>query len=95
MWEIEDPYSAVLATFHERAYEGVLSMARTKREKFEGNLEPLVRTMGWEWVIEKLGPGRVIEQVGVDRFIDWLKHEKRSKRLTPQQRPRLKRLLEE
>jgi hypothetical protein len=83
--ELWEQYSGWLATFHQRAYEGVRSMARTKKEKFEVSLEPLVETMGLDWVIQKLGPDRVIERLGAERIYA---------ALTPRQRKQLKRLLE-
>jgi hypothetical protein len=94
-------YGGWLATLHPEAYQGVLHMARTTREKFDFDLEPLVETMGLDWVLQKLGVERVINQLGSDRVIKQLgpdgiinQLEKMSKRLTPEQRRRLRRLVE-
>jgi hypothetical protein len=90
--ELWQQYGGWLAALHPLAYRGVLHMAKAKREKFRFDLEPLVETMGLDWVLQKLGPERVLDQLGPDRVINQL--EKMSKRLTPEQRRRLKRLVE-
>jgi hypothetical protein len=69
LWE---QYAGWMAAFHREAYEGVLSMARTKREKVEVDLEPLVDAMGLERVVQMLGAERVINQLGPKRVINQL-----------------------
>ena len=83
-------YGGWLAALHPQAYRGVLHMAKAKKEKFGFDLEPLVETMGLDWVLDKLGVDRVVNELGPDPLIEHL--EKTSKRLTPEQRRRLKRL---
>jgi hypothetical protein len=102
--ELWEQYGGWLSAFHQGAYQGVLSMARTTRRKFEPTLEPLIETMGWDWLIEKLGADRVIEKLGADRVIERLGAERVLEKLdtktlcaalTPRRRRELKRLLEQ
>jgi hypothetical protein len=69
LWE---QYAEWLAAFHEDAYEEVRSMAKTTRKPFRPTLQPLIRSMGMDWVIEQVGLKRVIDEVGAKRVIDEL-----------------------
>jgi hypothetical protein len=92
VWE---RYGGWLASLHPAAYEEVLGMAKQTRRALRIDLNPIVKTMGMEWVIEQLGPKRVIEQLGPKRVIEQLGGVKQLwEELSPEQRQELRRLLE-
>ena len=87
-------YGGWLATLHPEAYEGVWGMAKATKEKFGFHLEPLVKTMGLEWVIQQLGAKRVLDHLGAERVLGEMAAEEICRALTPRQRQQVKRLLE-
>jgi hypothetical protein len=87
-------YGGWLTAFHREAYQGVLSMARTKKGKFEPDFEPLIQAMGWDWLIQQLGVERIINHLGVERVVRRLGAKQIYEALTPRQRQQVKRLLQ-
>jgi hypothetical protein len=83
LWE---RYSGWLLTLHRAAYEGVQNMAKRTKEKFQISLKPVIETMGLEWVLQQVGP---------ERLIKLLKPKEIWAELTPEQRAELKRLAQE
>ena len=69
-------------------------MARAPKKAFGFDLEPLVQTMGLDWVIEKLGRERVIRHLVAQQVVEQLGPED-IKALGPRLRQHLKRLLEQ
>ena len=95
-------YGGWLAALHHAAFEGVENMAKATKGGFNPSLEPLIKTMGLDWVLQQVGPDRLIEQFGLRRFvkevdagrlIEELGKSDFISRLTPEQRRRLRELL--
>jgi hypothetical protein len=91
LWE---RYAGWLAGLHTAAYKEVESMAKTRKGKFEFNMEPIIQDMGWEWVIEKLGPKRVAEYLGARGYLKEVGMDAFLAQLTPEERRELKRRLQ-
>ena len=68
------------------APEDLREMARTKKDPWGINLEPIVELLGLGEVIEKLGPYRVIEQLGARRIIKEMGFDRLMAELTPAER---------
>jgi hypothetical protein len=94
-----------LALLHPVVYQEVQSMAKQSRTPLQIDLNPIIESMGMRWVIEELGSKRVIEELGAKRVIeelgskqvidDLVEMEQVWEDLTPEQRRKLKRRLQE
>src|SRR5439155_24175890 len=64
-----EAYSGVFATLHPNIWQEVKAMARSKREKFEMNIRPVVETIGLDEAIAQIGEKQIIEQIGEKQII--------------------------
>jgi hypothetical protein len=62
-------YGGFLATLHPGVWKEVEAMAKTKRQRFDFQIEPLIEAVGLKRVVDAAGLDRVIETVGLDRVI--------------------------
>ncbi len=86
LWE---EYGGWLAVLHEKAYQGVEVMAKTKRRKFDFNLAPLIEAVGERRVIDALGKKKVIEALGPEDIAEILESDECLEKLSPERRRRL------